>query len=104
MRSKKIKTKGIVKKLILLNCSLILAPEKNPRGWKEPNQRIQKDNEKDLKKIKNDKEDLNKEFSTGEESKRLNRTKESRADNEKDLKKIKNDKEDLKEIKTESCN
>ena len=57
-RSKKIKTKGIVKKLILLNCSLILAPEKNPRGWEEPNQQIQKDNEKDLKKIKNDKEDL----------------------------------------------
>ena len=26
------KQKGIVKKLILLNCSLILAPEKDPRG------------------------------------------------------------------------
>ena len=26
------KQKGIVKRLILLNCSLILAPEKDPRG------------------------------------------------------------------------
>ena len=49
------KQKGIVKRLILLNCSLILAPEKDPRGWKGPNQRIQRDQgkkniEKDLKK------------------------------------------------------
>ena len=48
---------------------IILASEKNPRGWKEPSWRLQRDqkwwwktkeaNKKDLEKNKDDDEDLN---------------------------------------------
>ena len=54
--------KGIVKKLIILNCSLFLAPEKNPKGWKEKSW-------KDTKKNIDDKEDLDRIYKALEKNK-----------------------------------